>query len=101
MGTPLCRRPSRGILGSMIWRQKRRQALSRGGRESYRSNLQPSDTSAHKGSVLHVTSDGEAGMGSQYPKVEICNLFSQSTVLPLPALCNQSILQMKGDGQAE
>lgn len=31
MGTPLCRRPSRGILGSMIWRQNRRWALSEGG----------------------------------------------------------------------
>lgn len=29
-------------------------------------------------------------MGCQHPKVEILTLFPQSTVLPLPALCNQS-----------
>lgn len=32
MGTPLCRRPSRGILGSMIWKQERRQHSAGGGR---------------------------------------------------------------------
>lgn len=49
MGTPLCRRPSRGILGSMIWRQKRRQVLSRRGWESYRPN--------HRG-IGHLSTQG-------------------------------------------
>lgn len=31
MGTPLCRRPSRGILGSMIWKQRGEES-ARGGR---------------------------------------------------------------------
>lgn len=49
MGTPLCRRPSRGILGSMIWRQERRRhSAAGGGGEQSTLHQTPCRTAPHQ-----------------------------------------------------
>lgn len=93
MGTPLCRRPSRGILGSMIWRQKRRQALSRGGWESYRTSQQGTENLSTQGfsSTDHQVEEGQA-RDPLHLKIQI------STVPPVhcPTLSPASFKQSSG-----